>query len=75
MTRRPKRREHGIWMVTPRREGWQPMPTPEEARARFAELVDAWRSLSDDYTTTARLVIAGEIVEEAELQGERPRSE
>ncbi len=68
---RPKKHENGILTFTASGEGWQTWPTPKQARSRFAEFVDGWReNLSADDVITARLVIAGEVVEEVELRGE-----
>jgi hypothetical protein len=68
---RPKKHENGILTFTTTTEGWQPWPTPEQARDRFDAFVRGWRSnLPGSAVTTARLIIEGEVVEEVALRGE-----
>jgi hypothetical protein len=70
--KRPKKHENGILTFTQRTQGWQPWPTPEQARTRFDELVSGWRAnLPPSAATTVRLIVNGEVVEEVELRGER----
>ena len=69
---RPKKHENGILTFTSSTEGWQPCPTPEQARNRFDAFVSGWRAnLPTTAVTTARLIIQGEVVEEVELRGGR----
>jgi hypothetical protein len=77
-SRRPKRHENGILAFTPEWEVWEPWPTPEQARARFADFIERWRvNLRLEHVVIMRLVVRGEVVEEVELRRERdePRSD
>jgi hypothetical protein len=67
--KRLKKHETGVLIFTPVWEAWEPWPTAEQARARFAEVVREGRQdYMEEHPTNARLVVRGEMVEEAELR-------
>ena len=64
---RPKKHEHGLLVVKATVSGWFPLPRPEQARARFNELVHEWPDgRPPAQLGTVRLIINGEEAARAE---------
>ena len=68
--KRFKKHETGVFIFTPVWWTWEPWPTDEQARARFAEVVSEGRQgYMEQHPTNARLIVGGETLQEVELRG------